>query len=162
VINIFRQPKRYFAIVARLSLVIAIGAATVSAYRVYNAHLKEEVSIQKTKGTMDCAAALSAELLNEIRVDSGNRPMYDVARLGCGFGIDGKSYLVRPEEIELHRAGKLIDTNAYPKIDLQENAFAALAYAILINFLGLVAFAAYAVFRWVWGRSATAVEKSNR
>jgi hypothetical protein len=87
-----------------------------------------------------------------VRFSPYTKELYDISRLGCGYGIDGKTFLVRREELNSHREGRLLQPNAYPKIDLRRNFLAFISYAALVNFLGLIVFGAYRTVRWVWVR----------
>ncbi len=150
--NILSDTRRYFFIVARLSVVLGIVAASVNAYQVLDYWWNEEQSIQRQTMSMNCALRYSDRDLERVRFSPNTTDLFDISRLGCGYGIDGKTFLVRREELNLHREGKLLQPNAYPKIDLRQNFLAFLAYAALVNLLGLFVYGAYRVLRWVWGR----------
>jgi|688.fasta_scaffold819176_2 hypothetical protein len=144
--------RRYFFIVARLSLVLGILAALGNAYQVLDHWWKEEQSIQRQTMSMNCALRYSDRDLERVQFSANTKDLFDISRLGCGYGIDGKTFLVRREELSLHREGRLLQPNAYPKIDLRQNFLAFFACAALVNLLGLIVFGAYRVVRWVWGR----------
>lgn len=148
-VNIFTQKKRYFTVIVRLSVVAGVIAAMVYSFQVIDAHLKEDVSIAKTMGVMDCATHFTEEQLRSVQVGVH----YDVAKLGCGAGIDGKTYIIYPDELERHRRGEFVRPNYYPKFDLVGTLTMGFVFAVLINLLGLVGFGAYKVFQWVLGRS---------
>jgi hypothetical protein len=153
-VNIFVPKKYYFTVIFRLSMVAGVVAAMVYSFQVIDRHLKEDISIAKTIGVMNCATYFTEEQLRRAQVENIPRVLYDVAKLGCGPGIDGKTYTIDPDELARHRRGEFVPPNYYPKFDLAGTIFIGVVFAVLINLLGLVIFGVYKVFQWVLGRPA--------
>jgi hypothetical protein len=153
--NIFSDTKRYRLIIVRLSLVVGVMAALVDASKVLNYWWEQQQWIQERTVSMNCAARHSNEDLERVRVSPSIEGLYDISQLGCGYGVEGVDFYVSREDLDLHKEGKYVQPNSFPKVDLQSNALSFVAYLLLVNFIGLMVFGAYKVLRWVWGVSAS-------
>jgi hypothetical protein len=105
-------PNRYFRIFFKLSIVCGLIFSAFDAYSTRQKYLKEMadryVESELTKRVFDCAARLSDEQMSLLRNEYGN---YDVARVGCGVGTDGVTYIISDDELYRHRNGSYYATN---------------------------------------------------
>lgn len=139
---------RYFRIVFRLSIVVAIVSATVTAYQGYEAWQSEHQGYERTVRIMNCAIRLSPEQLASKKNEFG---LMDVAPV-CGVGSDGKTFWVSEQELEDHRNDMHMEALDFrpPVFDVMRVSTMFFIAFVVVNLIGILLLAAHRTFRWVF------------
>jgi hypothetical protein len=148
--------SRYFRVIFKISIVMAIIAATFDAISTRQNYLSELERHQKLteddqafRIIFDCAIRLTDQQLEYLRNDYGN---YDVARLGCGIGDDGKTFFVSDSELASHKAGTFLPLRDFVTVSVDLNSILITLLAVLtaVNAIGAILYLSFLLFNWIF------------
>ena len=147
-ISEYLKPRRFLAIVFRLSFVVALIATSIDTFKIYDRWTDESVARQFAMATMDCAIKLPRERIESTRNEYG---FIDVAPLGCGAGSDGVHFWVSNEALQQHRVGKYFSPLFHRPSEFLSVLITFAQYFFVVNLIGVLLVAAFKVSRWIIG-----------
>jgi hypothetical protein len=142
--------RRYFRIIFRLSIVVALIAAAVDANTIRKRYVEETIKVLDLERKMDCAVRLTKDQLADVRNEYG---LYDIARY-CGAGSDVLTYFVADYELEDHSNGIFVSRNDMreysPFVDWESNLVMFAVSFLLFNFLGACLYLLFVLGKWIF------------